>query len=245
MILYFSATGNSKYVAQRIAEFLGEKAVSILADDLPDEPIKGLVTPVYALGLPDIVEKFLLENKLQKQDYLFFVATYGTTPGQAAYFANKAFKSRNNASFNAFFSIKMPDTWTPMFDLSDQAKVAALNEAAEKETDAVIAQIAAKNRPQTVNRQTPFFTRPIYRPYYNWMRQTKNFHLEETCIGCGLCARKCPSNAIIMENSRPQWVKDKCTMCLRCLHHCPAFAIQYGKNTKTHGQYRNPHVSID
>lgn len=86
MILYFSATGNSKYVAQRIAEFLGEKAVSILADDLPDEPIKGLVTPVYALGLPDIVEKFLLENKLQKQDYLFFVATYGTTPGQAAYF---------------------------------------------------------------------------------------------------------------------------------------------------------------
>lgn len=32
MILYFSATGNSKYVAQRIAEFLGEKAVSILAE---------------------------------------------------------------------------------------------------------------------------------------------------------------------------------------------------------------------
>ena len=108
MILYFSATGNSKYVAQRIAEFLGEKAVSILADDLPDEPIKGLVTPVYALGLPDIVEKFLLENKLQKQDYLFFVATYGTTPGQAAYFANKAFKSRIMPPLTHFSVLRCP-----------------------------------------------------------------------------------------------------------------------------------------
>ena len=26
-------------------------------------------------------------------------------------------------------------------------------------------------------------------------------------------------------------------MCLACLHHCPKFAIQYGKNTKKHGQY--------
>lgn len=62
-----------------------------------------------------------------------------------------------------------------MFDLSDQAKVAALNEAAEKEIDAVIAQIAAKNRQQMVKRQTPFFTRPIYRPYYNWMRADEKF----------------------------------------------------------------------
>ena len=25
--------------------------------------------------------------------------------------------------------------------------------------------------------------------------------------------------------------------CLGCLHKCPTFAIQYGRNTKKHGQY--------
>lgn len=39
-------------------------------------------------------------------------------------------------------------------------------------------------------------------------------------------------------------VEDGCVMCLGCLHRCPKFAIQYGKNTKKHGQYTNPNVKI-
>ena len=45
-----------------------------------------------------------------------------------------------------------------------------------------------------------------------------------------------------MQASKPVWVKDKCVMCLGCLHRCPKFAIQYGRNTKKHGQYANPNV---
>ena len=33
-------------------------------------------------------------------------------------------------------------------------------------------------------------------------------------------------------------------MCLGCLHRCPKFAIQYGRNTKKHGQYTNPNVKL-
>ncbi|MDY5082979.1 MAG: EFR1 family ferrodoxin, partial [Candidatus Limivicinus sp.] len=77
-------------------------------------------------------------------------------------------------------------------------------------------------------------------------RRTKNLHVENACIGCGLCARKCPVQAIEMKNKTPVWVKDKCVMCLGCLHRCPKFAIQYGngKATKKHGQYVNPHVKV-
>lgn len=39
-------------------------------------------------------------------------------------------------------------------------------------------------------------------------RMTAHFRAEDSCIGCGLCARKCPVQAIRMENGRPVWVQE-------------------------------------
>ncbi len=55
------------------------------------------------------------------------------------------------------------------------------------------------------------------------------------------CApRNAPVHAIEMQRKHPIWVKDRCVMCLGCLHRCPTFAIQCGPNTKRHGQYLHP-----
>lgn len=75
------------------------------------------------------------------------------------------------------------------------------------------------------------------------MRQTHHFHVEDSCIGCGLCARNCPVSAIQLQDKKPVWVKEQCVMCLSCLHHCPKFAIQYGSRTKKHGQYSHFRLS--
>ena len=93
---------------------------------------------------------------------------------------------------------------------------------------------------------TPYFTGKIGLAMYNrYTRNTANLSVTSACIGCGLCAKKCPAHAIEMKNGKPVWVKDQCVMCLGCLHRCPKFAIQYGSGkTKKHGQYRNPHTKI-
>ena len=85
MIVYFSGTGNSKYVAERLAAATNETAVSIegLSANitLNDGERFGLVVPTYFWELPAIVREFLdkLTIKNAAGHYIYFVATYGTS----------------------------------------------------------------------------------------------------------------------------------------------------------------------
>jgi Pyruvate/2-oxoacid:ferredoxin oxidoreductase delta subunit len=46
------------------------------------------------------------------------------------------------------------------------------------------------------------------------------------CIGCGLCAKLCPSQAIKMENNLPVIDYSLCTGCLTCAKKCPTHVIK-------------------
>ena len=244
MIFYFSATGNSKYTAQRIAEATGETIVSI-ADCMKHETFQwketgesvGIVSPTYDWGLPVIVQKFLQKLTFARQPkYMWFAATYGTTTGQIGYFAQKACRY----TIHAQFCVKMPDTWTPVFDLSNADKVRRINEAAEIHIDTIIQQICSHAAGDFMHNKVPLAAAKLFYQRYDRQRRTERFTVLDTCVGCGLCAKQCPVSAITIQEKKPVWVKKQCVLCLGCLHHCPAFAIQYGNRTKKHGQYVHP-----
>ena len=252
MILYFSATGNSEYVAKRIASLTKDVAVSVtdcckkqIFSFEENAETLGIVSPTYAWGLPVIVRDFLRRLDLaNKPKYIYFVATYGTTPGQSGQFAAYILKGKN-LSFSARFCVKMPDTWTPIFDLSDKEKVKRINDSAEDEIDSVIAKIQRRESGDFMRRKPPLFlAKAVHAIWYDQMRKTKHFSVENTCVGCGLCAKNCPVSAIEIKKGNPVWVREQCVMCLSCLHRCPKFAIQYGRNTKKHGQYLHRYISI-
>ena len=245
MIYYFSATGNNKYVAQKIAEAIGDEAISIqeCTPSLPASDVVGFVSPTYGWGLPEIMKRFFTNLSVSSVSYLFFVATYGTSPGFIGAQAKKMLAKRGQ-TVNAFFSVKMPDNWTPTYDLSDPAQVAETNQKADEELAVVLEQIKVHKTGDFMKDKKPYIASVIALPEYEKMRRTSHFKVDDTCIGCGLCEKKCPDYAIRMENKKPTWIKEQCIMCLGCLHRCPKFAIQYENRTREHGQYKHPGVKI-
>lgn len=237
MILYFSATGNSEYVAKMLSN---DQNIMSITDcikqniyEFKDKQI-GIVSPTYFWGLPTVVCEFLKKVKI-KTEYLFFVATYGTSSGKAGIIANELLQNQ----INALFDVKMPDTWTPIFDLSTTKKVMKFTLTTNEEIEVVKTKINSNINGNFSKAKIPMIAVNVWQKWYKHNRQTKNLTVNDNCIGCSQCSKLCPCDAIKMVDNKPVWITDECTMCLSCLHHCPKFAINFKNKTQKHGQYLN------
>lgn len=242
MILYFSATNNSQYVAEMIADQTHDYAYSIL--DIQNIQIMdqylGFVFPTYLWGLPSIVDEYMKNVfiTINNGTYVYFVATYGTTSGQTGTFIKNYLKNKN-IKLSAMYGVKMVNNYTPIFNSSNKDKIKEIQQKETYQIQEIINHINHKDIGNYMQYRIPMPLVKIGHTIYEPVRKTKHFHVEKSCIGCSLCTINCPIQAIKMKNNKPTWVKDKCVMCLRCLHRCPTFAIQYGNTTKKHGQYKH------
>lgn len=74
MILYFSGTGNSRYVAQKIAEISGDQVISINRrlksqdySTVSSEKALVFVGPIYAGRLPRIMDDYIKKGNSRGQ----------------------------------------------------------------------------------------------------------------------------------------------------------------------------------
>lgn len=240
MIYYFTGAGNSRYVAQRIAQALGD-TVAFMPEHIPanvpdnGEPV-GFVFPVYFWGIPTVVDRFARQLTIEGSHYTFTVLTPSGSSGDAVSLFEKALRR----PVDARFSVLMPDTYCPMFECGDRAKNEAVLNRAEGEIDNVIAQLKSRatgdlDLHHGMGRLYTVTMYPLYK-----RTTTRRFAVSDACTGCGLCANLCPDKFITIEDGRPVWRAGHCNLCFACLHHCPTFAIQYGRNSRKHGQYTCP-----
>ena len=71
-------------------------------------------------------------------------------------------------------------------------------------------------------------------------------HVNENCIGCGLCTKVCPSASFRLEDGRAAHIPGNCQTCLACAHLCPQKAIRLNMPEKNpDARYRNPHIALN
>ena len=170
MILYFSATGNGKYIAEQIADAANEKCMSIVdcirenRYCFSNEKILGIVVPTYFWRLPGIVAEYLERLRAENCGYIFFLASYGTTTGKAGSMA-KDIMAQHGQKFDAYYSVIMPDTWTLVFDLTDKNRVDKWLSDGKKQLELVIDNIMSKRKGDFIDRKLPKWVAAIPAAY--------------------------------------------------------------------------------
>jgi len=262
-IYYFSGTGNTLWSAKRIAEALrgapadggsgaagagreecrlfniGAEAqretVSIEADCLV------ILFPAYGYGLPGVVRRFL-KKAVIRSPYTAFLVTFGTSPGGALAEAGRIAAGKG---LNRCFYGRIPsaENYIALFGPPAAGTLAQRLAMQEKATDSAALSIKERG----TNRVRTF--RPLSSLISLLFSAAKSFFYRmyktgAECNGCGLCAKLCPVQAIVMKDGRPAFT-GKCEHCQACLNWCPREAIGFGRLRSGVPRYRRPGVNIE
>lgn len=224
----FSGTGNSQWVADKLEGLIADK-----------EDMFGMIFPVYAWGLPKVVEAYLKEHieDIKRANYVYAVMTCGDDIG----YADKILNDVLEGKLDAVFSVHMPNTYVclPGFDV-DKDEVAHRK---AKETLSRLPEIAEtikkrEKKTDVCRGGMPWIKTHVLRPLFNkYLLTDKYFFTTKACTHCKKCVRGCPLENITMDEQRNVvWKHENCTGCLRCFHRCKENVIQFGRFTKNKGQ---------
>ncbi|MDE6864604.1 MAG: EFR1 family ferrodoxin [Eubacterium sp.] len=245
MVFYFTATGNSLYVAKR----LDENPISIPQVlkqanlDFTDAAI-GIVFPIYAGRAPKIVIDFLKISKFNT-DYLYFIGTYGnhdsaiceTVPAEC---------EKLGIKIDYMNTVSMVDNYLPVFDMEQEKKA---DKGTENKIEKIIADITAKRKGipnvTAIGRRLAkqVWTMEKLRLMVNDGSQLKI--KTDKCTGCGVCKTVCPIDNIIIGNGIAVRKRSKCEYCLACAHNCPQKAITIKRGEKNpNARYINENITL-
>lgn len=252
MILYFSGTGNSRAVAQILADKLGQNLADIgayLKQDLDfsehGEEAHAVVCPTYAWRLPRAVAGWLDRRaSFPSGARLYFVLTCGGDIGAAGKFCAELC-ARRGWRFMGVAGIVMPENYLALFPVPDEKSAAALVRAglekAEKVAEVIAGGYPIALRPYSLLDRLK--SGPVNRAFYPLIVHDRRFFSTDACTACGLCEKACQFNNIVLRNGRPAW-QGRCTHCMACIARCPAKAIEYGKATAGRRRHYLPPLQL-
>ncbi len=233
--IYLSGTGNTKHCLEKLLSVIDPKAEMIPIENhdavgkIVDNDEIILAYPTQFSNVPYMVKDFIQKNeKLWDGKKVFCVTTMGAFSGDGAGCSARLLK-KYGAKILGGLQVKMPDS---VCDSKMLKKPFSVNQELLRKADEKIEQVGIKIRNDgTYPREglsifahmAGLFGQRLWF-YGKTKNYSKNLKINDSCIGCGLCARKCPMQNISITDGRAH-AKDQCAMCYRCISLCPQKAI--------------------
>ena len=243
MIVYFSGTGNSRFVAEQIAEATGDELVNAVKYTRKGQNavfstpgIYVFVSPIYVSAPPMVFLEFIRHSTFPSDCRAYFIMTCAGGMGGAPGYC-RALAAEKGFTYMGTAEIEMPQNYIAMFKTGTPEENRAKIEAAVPNvTNLSIAIRNCRELPDPGMKGWELLsTKMVLAPYYKYFMSTKPFTATDKCIACGKCATVCPLANITLQDGKPVW-GEHCTHCMACINLCPKEAIEYGK--KTHGKLR-------
>ncbi len=244
MVIYYTGTGNSRFIAEIIAEKLNDTLVD--ATELMKQGKHGkfesqvpyvFVCPTYAWQMPRVFVNFIKRSKFSGNKFVFFVMTCGSDIGNAEKQIMELCEEVD-FKFKGVKEIVMPENYIAMFTAPEETEakriIAKAVVSARKAAD-----IIGENKyfphiePSWMDKAKSGIVNDVF---YKYVISSKKFYATDKCVGCRKCVLECPLDNIKMVDGKPQW-GNQCTHCMACICKCPMEAIEYGKHTKGKRRY--------
>lgn len=232
-VLYYSVTGNSRYIAECIAE--KGNAISLPSGEavITDDAV-GIVVPVQCGKLPPKVSRRLSRISISSP-YIFAVVTCGYTPGIAVSQLASILPHLDFATV-----IKMPDSCLTVRNPEKE-----LNRLPALPIARQIGQVSASvrrrdtgsTRSSIADRVSYFFARILKIGVIN----ETNLHVDhESCSQCGRCIAVCPEGNISYDSGSRIEIGNNCKGCMACINLCSRQVIHCDKEKSHTYRYHHP-----
>ena len=243
LVFYFTATGNSLYVARKFSDAPISIAQVLKGDNLTFEADEiGFVFPDYLAMAPEIVKRFVKKGTF-KAPYIFSIITYGHFECNVVERWMR-YAAQYGLRFDYIATILMVDNFLPGFDMTDELKI-------DKNSEGQIAQAVADVAEEKL--YIPFLSDEERKRRQEFLEQFKEIYpirsedmlgVNDRCIGCGTCTQVCPRGNFKLIDKKAE-NSGECEFCLACVHACPQKAILLkGGEKNPDARYRHPSVTI-
>lgn len=245
LMLYFSGTGNSRYIAKEFAAEMGADCHSIEEQVdfhvlLDATDVVAVCYPIYGSCVSRIMRDFVRDHRDQlRRKKLIILCTQMMFSGDGARaFARLIPGGGRQVIYAEHFNMpnNISNLW--FFPVRDGERIRK-KRAADKKLKRVCKDI--KKGTVRLRGWSPFSRYLGKMQNASWpeieKKQRGSFTTLAECNGCGLCVKQCPAgNLKLGENGVIQ--KNNCILCFRCVNLCPQKAAVVLLHKKPGRQYK-------